>query len=928
MTLEAGKRVGKYEIRQLLGAGGMGEVYLAHDAELGRPVALKFLPAEVASDPRRMSRFEREARAASALNHPNIITIHEIGRTDDGRRFFATEFVDGVTLREHAARRLGLGEVLDVGVQVAAALAAAHAGGIVHRDIKPENVMVRRDGYVKVLDFGLTKLAEHEPAEVDVEAATRSLVNTDPGVVMGTVPYMSPEQARGLETDARTDIWSLGVVLYELTAGRPPFTGATTTDTLLAVVGREPAPLRALAPDVPEALEWVVTKALTKEKEERYQTAREMLTDLRRLRQRLDADAELERSSAHLSDAPPQQAASTTAATAASTVPSAEQGTGQFERSRLAALALAAVVVLAGLGFGLYKFFGSGPTGSAAPVGPLQSMKFTKLSVGGGTALNAISPDGKLIARVASEGGKMSLRLRQTSAAGEREVVPPAEVNYAGVTFAPDSGSLYYVTGAGASPYRTLYRVPVIGGEPQKLTFNVDTAVTFSPDGRSLAFVRGAPEGTSLVLADADGGGEQVLVNQPATSGRFVVLGAPAWSPDGKLIAYIAASKDDEGVYLTVEAADVSARTTKEISPVRWRGGSSNFFLVWVPDGRGLIVVGVPRPSPSSMRDQLWYVSYPGGTPYQITNDPNGYRSVSLTADSRTLLTTQDTGFSNVWVVPAADPPRAAQITNSTAPISQLTWTPDGRIIYVSRASGNQDLWVVNADGSGNRQLTFSPETDYMPAASSDGRYVVFQSVRDGVNSLYRMNADGGGTKELVRNVGQQVFPQVSRDSQWVYYTLVDPASGGKNVLMRVSMDGGEPSKLREEVFGNCISPDGERFLAWELGASDANASQQMVVFPASGGEPARTFDAPPGALAFAQTFAWSPDGRGLDFVATRDGVTNVWRQPLAGGKPRQVTAWKTDAPLYWLAWSFDGKSLAVVRDTSTTDLVLIQNFR
>jgi len=302
---------------------------------------------------------------------------------------------------------------------------------------------------------------------------------------------------------------------------------------------------------------------------------------------------------------------------------------------------------------------------------------------------------------------------------------------------------------------------------------------------------------------------------------------------------------------------------------------------------------------------------------------------VSLTADSRTLLTAQTTGFSNVWLVPAADPARAAQITNSTAPITQLAWTPDGRIVYVSLASGNRDLWVMNADGTGNRQLTFNPEADYMPAASSDGRYVVFQSVRDGVNGLYRVNADGSGAKELVRGVEPQVFPQVSLDSRWVYYTPTDYRTG-KGTLMRVSMEGGEPATVREGVRFSRLSPDGEHFLAWE-GEQEPNARPQTVVFPASGGEPTRTYDAPTrtyDAPGDAQTFTWSPDGQGVDFVASREGMTNVWRQPLAGGRARQVTAWKSDAPLYWLAWSLDGRSLAIVRDTSTTDLVLVQNFR
>src|SRR5947209_9443822 len=295
MTITPGTKLGRYEIRSALGAGGMGEVYLAQDTRLERTVALKILPAEVAKDQGRMRRFVQEARAASALKHPNVAHIYEIEDVD-GHHFIAMEFIEGETLRQHIARsQLALPEALDISVQVAAALAAAHAAGIIHRDIKPENIMVRRDGYVKVLDFGLAKLTEH-PTTADAEAPTKALVNTDPGAVMGTVGYMSPEQARGQIVDARTDIWSLGVVLYEMVAGRAPFEGATQGDVMTAILSKEPPLLARYMREVPGALEWIVTKALTKDREERYQTAKEMLVDLRRLKQRLDMAAEMERS--------------------------------------------------------------------------------------------------------------------------------------------------------------------------------------------------------------------------------------------------------------------------------------------------------------------------------------------------------------------------------------------------------------------------------------------------------------------------------------------------------------------------------------------------------------------------------------------------------------------------------------------------------
>jgi serine/threonine-protein kinase len=297
--LTAGTKLGRYEIRSQLGAGGMGEVYLAEDTKLGRKVALKTLPAEFTNDKERLRRFQMEARAASALNHPNLLTIHEIG-TESGAHFIAAEYVDGETLRTRLKPgRMKIDDALDVAQQTAFALTAAHGAGILHRDIKPENIMVRRDGIVKVLDFGLAKLLEDRAREmIDHEADTRALVLTDPGRVLGTPAYMSPEQARGQDLDARTDIWSLGVVLYEMVAGRAPFRGETKSHTVVSILETEPAPLATLAPDAPAELQRIVRKALTKDRDSRYQTARDLMNDLKSLRRDLDIQSEMRRSSA------------------------------------------------------------------------------------------------------------------------------------------------------------------------------------------------------------------------------------------------------------------------------------------------------------------------------------------------------------------------------------------------------------------------------------------------------------------------------------------------------------------------------------------------------------------------------------------------------------------------------------------------------
>src|SRR5256714_1264188 len=294
MTLAAGSKLGRYEIRSKIGEGGMGEVYLALDTELDRTVAIKILPAALASDPQRLQRFIQEAKAASALNHPHILTIHEIGAIG-ATRFIATEFIDGETLRQRIGLAMKLVAILEIAIQTASALSAAHSAGIIHRDIKPENIMIRRDGYLKVLDFGLAKLTGPTGSTTDTEAPTKAMVNTGAGTVMGTANYMSPEQAKGTRVDARTDLWSLGAVLYEMVTGQAPFIGETPTETISLILQKEPAPLTRYAHDVPPELERIVTKTLTKNREERYQTAKDLLIDLRNLKRKIEVDAEIER---------------------------------------------------------------------------------------------------------------------------------------------------------------------------------------------------------------------------------------------------------------------------------------------------------------------------------------------------------------------------------------------------------------------------------------------------------------------------------------------------------------------------------------------------------------------------------------------------------------------------------------------------------
>ena len=363
MTLAENTRLGRYELRSQIGKGGMGEVYLALDTELDRTVAIKILPAEVASDQQRLQRFVQEAKAASALNHPHILTVHEIGTIGDSR-YIATEFIEGDTLRQRIAAGMKLEEILEISIQVTSALAAAHSAGIVHRDIKPENVMVRPDGYAKLVDFGLAKLAQPAGVTTDTEAPTKALVNTDAGTVMGTANYMSPEQAKGKSLDARSDLWSVCAVLYEMVTKHLPFAGETPNETISLILQKQPVPMMRYANNVPDELERIVTKALTKDPEGRSQTAKDLLIDLRNLKRKLEVDAEIDRT------VPPELRAATStsglqshstagnASAARTSVPSsAEYIVSGIKQHKVAALVVLLVLLIAGGALGVI-FYG------------------------------------------------------------------------------------------------------------------------------------------------------------------------------------------------------------------------------------------------------------------------------------------------------------------------------------------------------------------------------------------------------------------------------------------------------------------------------------------------------------------------------------------------------------------------------------------
>jgi len=715
MRLPTGTTLGPYEIVAPLGAGGMGEVYLVEDSRLHRRVALKVLPSEMAANEDRMRRFKQEATAAAALNHPNIAHIYEIGESD-GVNFIAMEFIDGRTLHEKIHQeRTELRKLLRFLQHAAEGLAKAHAAGIVHRDLKPDNIMITRDGHAKILDFGLAKLIEQQPMPGgdSGEAATAVMPqHSTPGTVMGTVGYMSPEQAQGKtnEIDQRSDIFSFGCILFEAVTGHKAFEGKDALDSLHKIVHAPTPQISEINANAPAELQKIVRRCLAKDPDRRYQSIKEVAIELDELRQDLKA-ADLDSSVM----APSAASASSTSSSPLSTAGSRQSvsGTAQIDASQTASSAeyLASqvkehkkgvllglgllVLVIAGVAFGVYKFAGRKNTASAPS---FESMKITKLTDTGKAGSAAISPDGKYVVHVKEDGGQQSLWVVHIATGSNVQIITPAEGVYGGMTFSPDGSYIYFARKEKSEPNRSLYQVPVLGGEPTKLNSNVSSPVTFSPDSKRFAFVRKQQDDSTVLIANADGTGEQPL----ATVRNPESFGSLAWSPDGKVIASGILSYDG-GYHMNLIEVRVEGGAIKPIGSQKWRAVGR---VAWLADGSGLIAASSEM---GSNKSQVYQISYPGGEARKITNDLNNYNDISLTTDSSSMVTVQQDNVSNIWIAPDGDTSHAQQLTHGAGKSDGsfgLQWTPDGKITYFSMASGGPRVWIMNGDGSNPRQLT------------------------------------------------------------------------------------------------------------------------------------------------------------------------------------------------------------------------------
>jgi len=863
-----------YEIRSLLGKGGMGEVYLADDVRLHRKVALKILPADVASDHDRMRRFEREAQAFAALNHPNIAHIYEIAEAD-GTHFIAMEYIDGNTLRDAIHRdKAPLETLLTYVIQVAQGLSKAHAAGIVHRDLKPDNIMIARDGYAKILDFGLVKLASTQfGAETRSDEGTGSDVRpaalwpqTDAGLVMGTVGYMSPEQAQGRidQIDHRSDIFSFGCLLFEAA-------------TAIRRIADEQFAAH-VHPSVPPALQRVISHCTETEARNRYQTMDEVAVDLQRAREALIGPS------------------------------NARQSRVKKQTKSVVVIVTAVLIAVA---YGFYKTVVREKTEINRP-----NLEISRLTATGKVSTASISPDGKHVVYVMYESGRQSIWTRGVETSKNVRIVEPSEATYANVSFTPDGKFIYFNKTQNDEP-TSLYQMPVAGGAAHKVVENLASRGAISADGKRIAFIRESASASenSLIVANSDGSEERILATRQRPDNFYP--GAITWSPDARSITCVTGSRAEKLIEVPLDGGP----ETRIKTPV-WFAVIS---VEWLPDASGLVVAVLEKTRSSPL--QLWYLSFPDGAAHRITYDFNNYQSPSQPADASTLVAIRRETTSHIWLVPDGDATRARQLTTGTSREDgnpSVHWTPDGKIIYDSTASGSRHPWIMNADGGDQRQLIDGPYEDQGVHVSRDGRFIVFTSNRSPDNSpvyhIYKADLDGNNSQQLTSGPGE-IAPFFSPDGSWVIYSSTKPDS------WKVPAAGGEPVRLTDDSFASDISPDGKWIIHVRRSTADAFA-WNITITPFTGG---------PGVKSFAvrsdsrPDCHWRHDERSFVYSVKRggmlSGVTNLWSQSLAGGPPTQLTDFKSDT-FSGFDWSPDGKWLAVGRGSTMSDVVLIKNFR
>ncbi|MFL6215546.1 MAG: protein kinase domain-containing protein [Blastocatellia bacterium] len=968
----------RYRILDKLGAGGMGEVYLAEDTRLHRRVALKFLPTQFTSDATRVRRFEKEARAASALNHPNILTIHEIGEAD-GAHFIATEFVEGSTLR----RRLSLGPLslmdsLEIAIQVAAALQAAHTIGIIHRDIKPENLMLRHDGYVKVLDFGLAKFIEHPTLEESLP--TQAATQTEPGLAMGTTPYMSPEQTRGLKVDARTDIWSLGVVLYEMITGHLPFTGETRTDIMAAILKSEPTPLATYAPHAPAEMRRIISRMLIKDCDQRYQSVNDLLVDLRALKRAQESSPRGPQSANDYTTVLHEAETVIDQNTTAPDLQPATQPHTLAQPTRVAAPRWWWIAALAALLIVVWLLIWRGPRREqdANPLAQLATAQIISWKSDLGEDLSnwaRFSADGKFIAFSSTRDGNSAIWIKQLSGGDPITSNHDKATDFSPI-WSPDGQQIAFLSNR--DEQSGIWVMPTFGGTPtplKPLSQRSQGLVAWSKDGKTIYY----EFNQNLYALDVASKQSTALTDLASSS---YGLREFSLSPDGERIAYVDWQDQQKDIWIMPLRGGPASRLTND----RDEDGAP----IWLPDGKRILY--------SSVRNgvqQICVAYLDGRPPVQITFGDNDHQALDVSADGAKVLYATTRDESDLWSVrldngkesqltadigvelwPDLSPDNAtiayqasratsvaANLFNClilTQPLSldgprrQLAtdgldprWSPDGSQLAFLRLDKSQfNLWTVRAAGGDARQLTtggilfggFSllpynrfQTQDYQ--WSPDGRSLVYCARQGDAANVYQVAADGSAVTPLSTNqeAGLLFFnPVWSPDGRRLAWLALDTSKRKWSVWLR---DGDKSApQFQSDAVLRLVgwSATGQELLIKSIeGSNDTALTPEEVslfALPVAGGTPrpiARL------KAAFIHNIQLSPDRKEIAFAAREEGEGSLRVVSVSGGEIKTV-ARSNDARVYYsgLTWATDGKALYYSKQANWRVISLIDHFK
>lgn len=874
MSLTAGAKLGPYEIQSPLGAGGMGEVYRATQSSLGRQVAVKVLAFACASDPERLRRFEQEARAASALNHPNIISIYDVGR-ENSTSYIAMEFVDGKTLRALLdAGPLGIKKALQIATQIADGLAKAHAASIVHRDLKPENVMVTRDGFVKILDFGLAKLMP-SGFESSSQTLTAALPATHPGMVMGTAGYMSPEQARGAEIDYRSDIFSFGSILYEMVAGQQPFKAASSAQTLAAIIEDEPTPVSEANPKTPTLLGWVIERCLAKDPDDRYSSTRDLARDLQSIRDHLSA------------------------ASTSGQIPQAARATRRPKWLTPALTAICGVI----LGGALVTWLRPPPVAS--------SPTLRYLTFSGSDLSPSVSPDGRTVAFVSGRDGTLRIWLKQLESGSETVLTPGPDDD--SPHFSPDGAWILFIHN------RAAYRIPSIGGEPRRLLDNVDDA-GWSPDGRQIAFVRiktGSENGTEIGVASVPDGGSRI-VHQVQNENLF----APSWSPDGSIIALAAQRTGTAGapvhslLLLSPDGHDVRKLKCPlpggELSAATWAGGNQE-VVYEVPESPA--DVGGRQTTSVGSTGHVLLQEVKTGKVRTLFAVQSPVSRIEIAGPGRVIFDTlTQRGNLKYFSSAPGEPSTGRWLTRGNSIDRQPYYAPDGEsVVFSSSRSGDVDIWEVSTKTNALCRLTDHPVSDWDPFITPDNQHLVWSSNRSGNFEIWIGERDGSSPRQLTHDGVDAENPVVTPDG-WVLYASGQTQHPG---LWKVRLDGTDAKLVTPGTAAwPDVSPDG-KYALYHI-VSGASRADIHVVRLADG--------TPVEFQARGQRARFAGDGRSIIYI--RNQGTEIVRQdfPSASGSPVKVLVPASpDLVIDTFHITPDGRSIVVSYTQPSRSLVMAE---